>query len=509
MKAAVDSWVATLIPCDYVKKIRMPKKTETKVIREAVTGYQTLQPYEVLVLDSPILQRLRRIHQTALAYLVYPTANHTRFDHSLGCASIAQRMGEMLIPGRTTRIKELRLAALLHDVGHAFFSHLSESVMESRFRDKYKVLNKAKQFEDLNLHLGEMISYLVVTSEPFRNFLDEIVHHYDSRVDLDNVANLVVHNPDRALRYMGDIISGPFDADKLDYLVRDCQFCGIRADVDVERVVISARRLDAKRFPAAEHPERILVMNSGGVSILEQITFNKMLLYPSVYHHHKIRAIECMARSIFEIIWDDPDALVDQRLRFDSIKDFYRFTDLEFLATVSAESRNKQVAEVAQRILSRDLFKRCLVIFHRYLRDAPVRQRKDRKWIHLTKRRYETAPDSMRELRRWIWDALPERHRDGITIHDIWVDNPTPPPIGGDADRAFVDIGTRQLVPLSEFFPYPEWTTTYETNKLKAHVFSLADDDVRRAVNKAAIGVLKERFSVEFDRRATDECKIR
>ena len=288
LKNEVEAWVASIMPDDY-PKTPMPGKDETKVIREAVTGYQVLQPHEYLVLDSPLLQRLRYIHQTALAYLVYPTANHTRFDHSLGCAKIAQQLGEKLIPvgekgigDKKTRIAELRLAALLHDVGHTFFSHLSESIMQSHFRDLYIAAKRATQFKGRNLGLAEINSYLIVKSGRFSSFLDKVVHHYPGfdKLNLDNVAQIVIGTPVDELAFMGNIITGPFDADKLDYLVRDCYFCGIRADVDVERVLVSAALLDRDRFPLTkpEWSKRYLVMLSAGESILEQITFNRMLL---------------------------------------------------------------------------------------------------------------------------------------------------------------------------------------------------------------------------------------
>ncbi len=283
LKNEVDTWVASIMPDDYPKS-PMRGKDKQKVIREAVLGYQVLQPHEYLVLDSPPLQRLRYIHQTALAYLVYPTANHTRFDHSLGCAKIAQQIGEKVLPvNKKARRAELRLAALLHDVGHTFFSHLSESIMQSRFHDIYPAVKRAPQFKGHELGLGQIISYLIVKSERFSTFLDRVVHHYHDyrKVDLNNVAQLIIGTPDDELAYMGDIITGPFDADKLDYLVRDCQFCGIRADVDVERVLVSVGRLDRRSFPSSDPKwrKRYLVMKSAGESILEQVTFNKMLLY--------------------------------------------------------------------------------------------------------------------------------------------------------------------------------------------------------------------------------------
>lgn len=197
LRNCTDQWVSSLVPANYLRKLQlqMPRRGDYKIIRDALHGYQILEPHEYLILDHPLMQRLRRIHQTALAYLVYPTANHTRFDHSLGCAKVAQNIGNRLIGGDKTRVRELRLAALLHDVGHTFFSHLSETIMQSHFRRDYIALKKAPDFRQLDLSLSEMMSYLIVTSKLFAEFLDKIVHHYHPNLDLDNVAKIIIHNP--------------------------------------------------------------------------------------------------------------------------------------------------------------------------------------------------------------------------------------------------------------------------------------------------------------------------
>ncbi len=502
LKKEVDEWVASVIPKDYPKG-PLPGKDEEKVIREAVLGYQVLQPHEYLILDSPPLQRLRYIHQTALAYLVYPTANHTRFDHSLGCAQIAQRLGEKLLdPREKTRIAELRLAALLHDVGHTFFSHLSETIMQTRFNDIYTAVKRAAQFGGHELGLSQIISYLIVKSERFSAFLDKVVHHYpDFRtLDLNNVAQLIIGTPADELAFMGDIITGPFDADKLDYLVRDCHFCGIRADVDVERVLVSATLLNRDRFPSSkpEWSKCYLVMLSAGESILEQITFNRMLLYPAIYHHHKVRALECMIKAIFEIIWEDPDKIIDDRLKFQNISDFYKLTDLDFLALAQKEPQLKTAIE---KVLKRDLFKRCLVISRPYLTSLG-------NFLNLYRKNSEDYHEELWKIRKIIWAELPKYKRG--SIHELWVDIPKVPiSIAEDPDHAWIDIGTPKMKVLSEFFPYPEWVTSYEINKWKGHVFSISDLDTRRAVNDAARKVFKEKpYYLEFDERATDECKI-
>lgn len=501
LKGEVDEWVARIMPDDY-PKTPMPGKDETKVIREAVLGYQVLQPHEYLVLDSPPLQRLRYIHQTALAYLVYPTANHTRFDHSLGCAKIAQQLGEKLIPGQKQRIAELRLAALLHDVGHTFFSHLSESIMQSHFHDIYPAVKRAPQFKEHELGLAQIISYLIVKNEQFAAFLDRVVHHYPdyNTVDLNNVAQIIIGSPADEFTFMGDIISGPFDADKLDYLVRDCHFCGIRADVDVERVLVSVALLDRDRFPASNSQWRrcYLVMKSAGESILEQVTFNKMLLYPAIYHHHKVRALECMIKSIFEIIWEDPEKIRDDRLKFENIRDFYMLTDSEFLTLAE---REPQLQPTIGKLIKRDLFKRCLVISRPYLKSQG-------NFMDLYKKSSEDYHEELRRLREIIWEELPQDKRG--RIHDLWVDIPKlPTSIAEDPDSAWIDIGTSEMKTLSDFFPYPEWVTSYEVNKWKGHVFSISDLNTRRAVNDAAKRVFREKpYHLEFAERATKECKI-
>lgn len=503
LTSEVDAWISEVMPTDY-PKTPMPSKDDTKVIRETVLGYQVLQPHECLILDSPPMQRLRYIHQTALAYLVYPTATHTRFDHSLGCAKIAQDLGEILLPpGEKVRIAELRLAALLHDIGHSFFSHLSEVIMQSHFTDIYPSIKRSIPFRGHELGLAQIISYLIIKSERFYSFLDKIVHHYPdyTTLDLNNVAQIIIGTPADELSFMGDIISGPFDVDKLDYLVRDCHFCGIKADVDVQRVLVSVDLLSRDRFPPTKPgwSKRYLVMKSAGESILEQITFNRMLLFPAIYHHHKVRALECMIKAIFEIIWDSPEKIVDKRLKFERIRDFFSLTDFEFL-TLAAEE--EQLKPYINKLLERDLLKRCLVISRPYLTS------KGGNFLDLYKKSSEEYPQRLRSLRETILAELPPKRRP--SIYDLWVDIPKlPTSIAEDPDSAWVDIGTDRMRTLSDFFPYPEWVASYGINKWKGHVFSISDPNIRHAVNETAVKVLKEEpYLLEFDDQATRECKI-
>jgi hypothetical protein len=104
-------------------------------IRDPIYGFIEPNKDEWKILDSPLLQRLRRIRQLALAYLVYPGALHTRFDHSLGVYYLSSRMADKLLTEREERekIPIIKMATLLHDVGHGPFSHVSESILDLYF----------------------------------------------------------------------------------------------------------------------------------------------------------------------------------------------------------------------------------------------------------------------------------------------------------------------------------------------------------------------------------------
>lgn len=513
----INEWVEEIIPADYPK--RYPPPGDEKVIREAVSGYQVLKPHEYLLLDSPIVQRLRYIHQTALAYLVYPTANHTRFDHSLGVAKIAGDIGHFL-GEKQPQIEELRLAALLHDIGHSFLSHLSENLIGTKFQDTFESIKEIDLFHDREP--GEILSYLIVASPRFQRLLKDVLHHYNkTKVNIERVTRLVIGKPKEPelFAYLGDIISGPFDTDKLDYLIRDCRFTGIRADVDVDRVIISSeimknpkkfkgflKRLDQEKGFVQEPTvfyNRNLIMKSSGASNLEQIALNKILLFPAIYHHHKVRALECMVKAIFEVIWADPDKKGrDKRLKFEKPSDFLKVNEFDFFSLGISDS---ELSPLVKRLLNRDLLKRCLVLTPNYVVEDPELRMED--LLRLSDEYPKQArQEQANKLRQFIWDELPKKYR--TSLQDLWVDIPKPPNIDKDVNPCWINIGTEWLVPFREFFPYGEWLDTYEANKLKGHVFYVADLEYRGAVNKAARAVFRDVLGLEFDPRATTECKL-
>ena len=317
-----------------------------KAIHDALWGTVTLSPAEIALLDCPLLQRLRSIHQTGFAFYVYPSANHSRLEHSIGVLAIATRLVESLNSKKGLDFikplerQQLRLAALLHDCGHGILSHISEHFYEQHhwIRD----LKKDPAYEAANAH--ELMSFMIVKSVAFDDFFtkirvkygetDKIVESIDS-AKLQEIAKLIIgHYPSPDKAYLAGIINGPFDADKLDYIARDSYFTGLRLAVDIERLLYA---LDV----AFVGTEQRLVALASAASVLEQILFSKIQLYPALYQHAKVKATDSMLITFLEYIRDHYGPLKQKteeqkgksQILLSTPTDFLGLTDYDLLNT--------------------------------------------------------------------------------------------------------------------------------------------------------------------------------
>lgn len=191
-------------------------------IRDPLHGTVVLSELEEKILDTPSMQRLRGIRQLAAAYLVYPGANHTRFEHSIGTLFLADRIcRELKLPAE--KAAKVRLAALLHDVGHTAFSHEAETI--------------------LMRHIGnhEEIGEKMVQS-------GEIADILSGSYSAKEIA-LLPRTP------LGEIITSDIGADRMDYLLRDSHYTGVAYGViDADRICSTLSL--AKSPPFAER-ERV------------------------------------------------------------------------------------------------------------------------------------------------------------------------------------------------------------------------------------------------------------
>jgi uncharacterized protein len=238
----------------------MPK---TERVRDPIHQFVTLSQPEWKAVDTPVFQRLRRIGQLAMTHLVYPGAKHTRFEHSIGVRHIAARLCEQLGMSEDERRPVLH-AALLHDVGHGPFSHVSEQVLDQ--------LSGVK-----NVH--EAISVALIRSNPeLRDAL--------GADNCDAAAQLVEGGRQSVAR---DIVSGSTDADKLDYLLRDTYFAGAEyGRYDLPRLIESARIVGSRET------QTYLGFDIGGLWAVEGLLLARHHMWRQVYGHKTRLATDIM-----------------------------------------------------------------------------------------------------------------------------------------------------------------------------------------------------------------------
>jgi hypothetical protein len=311
-------------------------------VRDPVHNFISLRDLEVKLLATPLLQRLRGIRQLAMASLVYPGALHTRFDHTLGVCHVAGLMAEQLnlSPDQTELV---RLAALLHDLGHGPFSHVSEHLLE-RYAERTKLPASQKTAK-----IHELITaHLIEHDQDLGRLLSA-----DKRQQIVRLLSTGYGSP-----ILRSIVSGPLDADKQDYLLRDSYFCGVKYGV------FDIHQLHRSLIAYGDSDEKELMINPDGVHALEQFVLAKYYLTTNVYRHRVrlvtdqmiIRAIELgiehdqmdELRRIFT--YDDSEQFFERYVVLDDARFLFQFDS-------RAKPRTK-CGDLLSRLQTRQLHKR-------------------------------------------------------------------------------------------------------------------------------------------------------
>ncbi|MBN1593242.1 MAG: HD domain-containing protein [Candidatus Coatesbacteria bacterium] len=310
-------------------------------IRDPVHGFISVYPDERQIVDLPIFQRLRGIKQLAMAYLVYPGDMHTRFEHSLGVYHIASRMAEALLPGESNRRNRriVSFAALLHDIGHGPFSHVSDDVFGL--------------IDDSGLPASPRPAHEHISASILRH--DPDLNRIMSQNDIKDVIALL-KGEDSHLSVMREIISGAFDADTMDYLLRDSHFCGVKFGVfDIDRIISTLRT----------HPERgdhYLAVQDKGVNSLEQFILARYFMTTQVYTH-KVRSItdSMIARGI-ELGLREGVGFLETIYHYEDSPEFVgnylRWDDARVVDAIVSDKRQGLCSELFSRLEKRRLFKR-------------------------------------------------------------------------------------------------------------------------------------------------------
>jgi len=280
------------------------------------------------IIDTHIFQRLRRIRQLAGAHLVYPGALHSRFEHSLGSMFLAGMAGQTLFDkGYFTDIdliQQLRLAALLHDIGHGPYSHLFEEILKDSKNSSHEIL-------------GERI--ILET-----NISDIIKQNGYSPATISSLSFGKHH-----LRFLNEVISGGLSVDLMDYLPRDSYFSGTEyGKVDYFRIINSLEVASSK----------VLGINKSALYSYESMLISRYQMFKSVYFHKTVRSGEVMILHSMKQL-NKLLHLTD----FDSLEDFFNLHDelvLELLCNFDAsksQSKDSFAVKLARDYKRRNLLK--------------------------------------------------------------------------------------------------------------------------------------------------------
>ena len=259
-------------------------------IHNFIRVYET----ELKIIDSPIFQRLRRIRQLSGAHLTYPGAQHSRFEHSLGVLHIAGQAAMALKEKgllSSDQIRDIRLAALLHDVGHGPFSHLFEEVLQIKKKISHEEIGR-------RLILHSEIGDILAKSSINKKFITKLAFG------------------DSKYRFVNEIISGSLSADMMDYLQRDAYFTGAEhAKIDQQRII---RSLDVYKSK--------LALDRSALYSFESMILSRYQMFKAVYFHKTVRSAEVM---MLESI-----RLADDECGFTSLNldDYVKMTD-EFVVS--------------------------------------------------------------------------------------------------------------------------------------------------------------------------------
>ena len=260
--------------------------SQFEVVRDPLWDNIRLEPEVLAVVDTPAVQRLRYVRQLGHAFLVYPGATHTRFEHALGAYHLARRAlaqleevtGSAVVPAAEQR--RLKLAALLHDIGHYPFSHALEEAG----------LPLHEELAARHLRAGDLAAQL----ERLGTAPDTLLPLIQGRREQGGA--------------LAGLVSGALDVDKLDYLSRDAWMCGVPYGViDVDRLLASLTVVAG----AAGAPA--LALHDKGLAALESLLFAKYQMYRNVYWHHAVRAATVMFTRLVRV------ALAGGRLRVEDV----------------------------------------------------------------------------------------------------------------------------------------------------------------------------------------------
>jgi len=377
----LDGYVTTMSPGNSPKEFNDP-----------VWGTVRLAAFEVAVLDSPLVQRLRRIRQLGVAHLVYPAATHTRLEHSLGVVQQVSRLAEAVNDSAREQpdghdlldeatVNSLRLTALVHDVGHGVMSHVSQNALDNVDSCRELLFDFGREHGLEDPKLSEVAAYFLLTSPSFAALVEKLQARFPKHQLRDNAGLFAARavnglSVDNRVPQLHELISGPYDADKLDYMTRDATMSGVPIVTDITRLT---RKVRAVNRPLDELPAQLQravqkgeshygvigIARSGGRT-LDELLIGRTLMFDKIYRHQKVRAAEVMVAAMLDELEELCEAPI-LRVVFDLDDEQLMSLDVPAVGRLEGLHQNAEqdvraqlIANLARRLRERRLFVRAL-----------------------------------------------------------------------------------------------------------------------------------------------------
>ena len=322
--------------------MELKRLDETKVLKDPVHSYIHIH-YEVIwnCLDSKEFQRLRRIRQLGGDFQVYPTAEHSRFSHSLGVYEIVRRMVTEVktLCAELTEYEKVcvMLAGLLHDVGHGPFSHA---------------------FEHVTNHSHEEYTAKIILGDTELNSILRAV----SKKMPEDIVSIIQHTHENDI--LNQIVSGQFDADRMDYLLRDSYFTATSyGQFDLERI------LRTMRVRKTSEGRKVIVVKHTGIHSVEDYIMARYQMYWQVYYHPVARSYEAVFIQLFnrlkDIFKDNKDYFEDMKVLIPflekaevSEEEYFRLDEnsLLYCCALIQDKGDVIAIDLAKRLQNRKLF---------------------------------------------------------------------------------------------------------------------------------------------------------
>ncbi|MCH6544936.1 MAG: HD domain-containing protein [Deltaproteobacteria bacterium] len=432
---------------------------------------------EKQIIDSPWVQRLRCIYQLQSARWVYPSAEHSRFQHSLGAMHLAGEFGKNLYPSLKSLLgaecpsapfieEYLRITGLLHDVGHGPFGHF----FDHNFLEDFGIIHEDLSQAIIREKLGDLIAQLRRSpSGPFAPGEELKPEEIAFPIKKSGKED---HGKPKWLRLLEPLTNGIYTFDNLDYVSRDSYMCGVAVGpIDRERL-IHYTFLSPKGF----------TLHRAGNAALTMFLNARLYLYTNVYYHRTTRAIDLHLREIFsdtirEIFPGNPLEHMDQYLHL---------TDWSLLEEVSRWRRekigNRTLAQEWGRILDRDV--KWKMAYDRTL---------SLKELH-----YGTTSVEGTDWEKRIHDSLPPSARSVVFRVDMATQDPRPEsPFAMGKKQIYIfdpssrEIAKESLADLFEFIPskvvqFRVFALDHENDQLLAETAEAALKDRPYAVKKSS-----------------------